>query len=249
MHTSTSNLFGTAKDKLILAIDNVKTIHEAEDLIEKTSPYVGWYKAGLETIIAFGSKTMIDLIRSYGGKSFLDGKFHDIPNTVGNASGKIALQHADMMDLHCCNGITAMKAAVEKNISSIILGITVLTSHSEEECRHIFGTGINEKVLQFAYDAKEAGLHGVVCSPKELTLLSGYPELNNLFKITPGIQPEFMQKNDQKRVMTPAGAIKCGATALVIGRAITESDKPKEAARMIVEEISEAMASNIQSIN
>lgn len=241
MQTGIESLFNTPKGKIIVALDGISTIHEAEVLIEKTSPFVGWYKAGLESIIGFGSRVMIDLIKSHGAHVFLDGKFHDIPQTVTNASGKAGMQHAHMIDVHCSNGVKAMSAALKENASSIILGITVLTSHTEEECVHIFGGGINETVLKFARDAKDAGLHGIVCSPKELEMLALYPELSSLLKITPGIQPNFMPKNDQERVMIPAEAIKLGATALVIGRAITKATNPGDAAKRIMEEIGEAI--------
>ncbi len=233
--------FTSPKDKIIIALDNVKSIEDVKKLIEETSPHAGWFKVGLETITAFGSQTMVDFVQSCGAKCFYDAKFYDIPNTVGNASQKLNWSGVNMFDVHCSNGVVAMKKVVENKGSALVLGITVLTSFSEVECQHIFGDTIKNTVLKFAHDAVEAGLDGIVSSPKELEFLSQYQRLAGLYKITPGIQPAGMKRNDQQRVTTPADAIKLGASALVIGRAITESDNPGEAAKMIFEEVGEAM--------
>lgn len=241
MEPKNSFYFSTPQDKLIIALDNVNSLSEVHKLIEVTSPYASWYKAGLETLTAFGSNKMARIIKSHGRKLMNDGKYHDIPNTVGNATGKLSSLYAEMMTLHCCNGIRALKEAVAKKGDIITLGVTVLTSHSEEECQDIFGGSVNDTVLKFARYALEAGLDGIVCSAKDLEMLSEYPEFGSLYKITPGIQPVSMAGNDQRRTKTPAEAIKLGASALVVGRAITGSKNPGEAAKMIMEEIGEAM--------
>lgn len=233
--------FETPKNKLIIALDNIESIRKMRSLIEVTSPYAGWYKVGLETITAFGANLVIDVVKSFNAKVFSDVKFHDIPNTVAKATGKLGAFNSDMFNVHCSNGVTAMKAAAEKKGDSLILGVTVLTSHTDEECIHIFGDTVENKVLKFASDAVIAGLDGIVCSSKELQMLSKYDRFDKLYKITPGIQPAGMIKNDQQRVMTPAEAIKLGASALVIGRAITESENSRNTAKMILEEITEAM--------
>jgi orotidine-5'-phosphate decarboxylase len=236
------NLFTEPKDKLIIAIDNISDINEAKTLIEETSGYCGWYKIGLEVNTAFGSEQMINLVKSYGAKVFYDGKFHDIPNTVGKAVSKLSNYNVDMLTIHCSSGIESMVKAVENKGDSCILGVTVLTSHTEEDSNHIFGMSLNDKVYQFAQDAFSANMDGIVCSPKELLMLSKYSEFDNLVKITPGIHPEWMKKNDQNRTMTPSEAILNGATAIVVGRAITAQENKSESARLVLEEIEKALS-------
>lgn len=236
-----TNLFKSSKDKLIIAIDNVSSFEEAENLIKETVEFCSWYKIGLEVNTNFGSQKMIELVHKYGAKVFYDGKFHDIPNTVGKAVSKLSNYNVEMLTIHASNGADSMVKAVENKGGSLVLGVTVLTSHNEEACNHLFGKSVNEKVLEFAQDVLNAGCDGIVCSPQELLMLGKYPELNQLVKITPGIHPEWMQKNDQNRTMTPKEAILNGATAIVVGRAITGQENKHESARLVLKEIEDAI--------
>ena len=230
-----------AKDRIIVALD-VDNLDKAKFLVEILAPHVGCFKIGLELITAVGANQVVEFVHSFGGLVFYDGKFDDIPNTVGAASKVVAGLGVKMFNVHASAGIEAMMAAVANKGNSLVLAVTVLTAIEENNANLIFGGPSKAKVLQFSRDAKLAGCDGVICSPQELELLGKQKELGNLMKVTPGVRPEWAAAGDQKRIMTPAEAIKAGATALVIGRPITkpptEIGSPVDAAKRIAEEIS-----------
>lgn len=233
-----------AKDRIIVALD-VGNLAEAMRLVKSLSPYVGCFKIGLQLIISAGAPQVVNLVHNLGGKVFLDGKFDDISNTVGEAAKAAAELKVAIFNVHASAGIDSMRAAVQNKGDSKVLAVTVLTSLDDKSSEHIFGAPSKQKVLQFAFDAKEAGIDGIVCSPQELEMLSKHSELDSLSRVTPGVRPEWASANDQKRVMTPGEAILAGATALVIGRPITKPPKevgdPTFAARRIASEIEAAL--------
>lgn len=186
-----------------------------------------------------GGPQIREVVSQYKAGCFYDGKFDDIPNTTGKASEPLG--GVLFFNVHASSGSESIKAAVAKCGTAKVLVVTVLTSISPEECMEIFGDTPENKVLQFARKAKADGAHGVICSPKELSVLSG-PEFDGFEKVTPGIQPLWMKSNDQKRVMTPGEAIKAGATYLVIGRAITDHVNPLAAIDLIAREIANVWA-------
>lgn len=230
-----------AKDRIIVALD-VDNLDKARSLVETLAPYVGCFKIGLELITAVGAPQVVKFVHSLGGQVFYDGKFDDIPNTIGAATKAVADLNVKMLNVHASAGIEAMMAAVANKDKSLVLAVTVLTSLEENNAHLIFGGPSKAKVLQYARDAKLAGCDGVICSPQELELLGRQKELDNFMRITPGVRSEWASVGDQKRVMTPAEAIRAGATALVIGRPITkppmEIGSPVDAAKRIAEEIS-----------
>ncbi len=233
-----------AKDRIIVALD-VDSLDKAKSLVESLAPHVGCFKVGLELLTAVGAPKVVEFVHSLGGQIFYDGKFNDIPNTVGGAAKAVAGLNVKMFNVHASAGRKAVEAAVTNKGSSLVLGVTILTSIDEEECVSIFGGKPGAKVLQFSRMLKEVGADGIICSPQELELLGKQKELDSLLKITPGVRPEWAAAGDQKRIMTPAEAIKAGATALVIGRPITkppaEIGTPADAAKKIAEEISEIL--------
>ena len=232
------------KDRLIVALD-VSSLNEAKKLIETLSPYVGYFKIGLEIMNAVGTPQIVKIIHNAGGKIFLDGKFNDIPNTVGAASKVVSHLGVEMFNVHAASGKHAIRAAAENKGTSLLLVVTVLTSLDETDAHHIFGQETKTKILQFAEDALHAGADGLICSPKDLPYLKPYPEFSDLLKITPGIRPSWAATQDQKRTLTPSEALKAGATGLVIGRPIThppqEIGSPSEAAKRILDEMEEAL--------
>ena len=232
------------KDRIIVALD-VDSLEKVQQLVEELAPHVGCFKVGLELITSVGAPQVVKFVHDLGGSVFFDGKFDDIPNTVGNAARSVASLGVKMFNVHASCGIEAMTAAVANKGDSLVLAVTILTSLEENNAHLIFGGPSKAKVLQFARDARLAGVDGVICSPQELELLGKQVELGDLLKVTPGVRPKWASVGDQKRVMTPGEAIKAGATALVIGRPITkppsEIDSPSEAAKRISDEIESSL--------
>jgi orotidine-5'-phosphate decarboxylase len=229
------------RDRIIVALD-VSELEKAKELVETLAPYVDCFKIGLELLTAVGGPQAVQFVHGLGGKVFYDGKFCDIPNTVGKASKAAAGLGVRMFNVHANCGIDAMHEAVQNRGNSLVLAVTVLTSLDEDNCHLTYGDPVKAKVLQFAREAKLAGVNGIICSPKELTTLANRIELaRDLILVTPGVRPEWAAPNDQKRVMTPREAIQSGADMLVIGRPITnppaEVGTPVDAVKRIIDEI------------
>lgn len=239
-----------ADQRLIVALD-VPSYSEAEKLIKDISGAVKYFKVGSQLFTACGPK-IVELIKSQGGKVFLDLKFHDIPNTVAKAAVAAAELGVDMFNLHAMGGFEMMEeagnAAIEacarlKRPKPVILGVTVLTSFDEATFSDVLGApgrGIPEQVLHLAGLTKSAGLDGVVASPQEIELLR--KNLQEDFVIlTPGIRPLDAEAGDQKRILTPGQAIALGTDYLVVGRPITGARDRNAAAQNIQKEIQDAL--------
>ncbi len=231
-------------EKLIIALDGMDEI-EVFDLIRKL-PSLKWVKVGLELFVSAGPKVVIAL-REKGLKVFLDLKFHDIPITMSGACRQAAKLGVDLITVHACAGIHALKtaniaaaeAAVEVGITPPkLLGVTVLTSwdsqsYSKELC---INQSIEERVLSLANLVKNAGLGGCICSPLEVMALRN--ALGSDFElVTPGVRPKDFELQDQVRIMSPSEAIKSGADRLVIGRPITNSFDPLEVFESICQDM------------
>ncbi|MBI4118325.1 MAG: orotidine-5'-phosphate decarboxylase [Parcubacteria group bacterium] len=227
------------KDRTFVAVD-VDELRKAEPLVKMLAPHVGCFKIGLELTTAVGGPQAVEFIHSLGGQVFYDGKFCDIPNTVGRAAKAVSALGVKMFNVHASAGVEAMAAAVKNKGNSLVLAVTLLTSLNEDDINVIFGGPSKTKVLQLARDAMRAGCDGVICSPQELTFLRSHTDLQDFSLITPGVRPAGTSKQDQKRVMTPYEAIMAGADALVIGRPITEDKDPVSAAQRIEEEVRRA---------
>ena len=245
-----------AKNRIIVALD-VPTLDEALELVKQLHTEVGMFKVGLELLHSEGTPKVAKAIPKAAadrwgvtvdkqnlpatGKVFIDAKLHDIPNTVAGAARAISKLDVDMFNVQASGGIEMMRAAVQWKGKSKVLAVTVLTSLAEDIAHQIYGAPVKTKVLQLAKDAKLAGVDGIICSPQELQILNEQRELRDLLKVTPGVRPKWAAKGDQKRVTTPADAIKSGADYLVIGRPITkppeEIGTPVDAAIKIAEEI------------
>lgn len=226
------------KDRLIVALD-VDSKERAERLVAELGPHVGMFKVGKELFIAAGPEVVRAIVAS-GGKVFLDLKFHDIPNTVAKAVGVSAQLGAFFVTLHASGGRAMLEAAASALPAegTQLLGVTVLTSHTDESLRETGARGtVAETVRQLAVLARESGIDGVVCSPHEITLVRETVG-DDLVIVTPGIRPRGAARGDQARVTTPEEALRLGADYIVVGRPITEAASPSDAARAIVEEIS-----------
>ena len=153
-------------------------------------------------------------------------------------------QSVEMLTVHASAGVEAMKAAVQNAGLTKILAVTVLTSIDADKCLSIFGDFPEKKVVRFATMALKAGIHGIVCSPKEVEAIRAIPEFNKFIVVCPGIRlkDQVIENDDQARKMTPYEAIRAGADLIVVGRPITSSQNPTAMAQRVIEEIAEAMA-------
>lgn len=229
--------FKSTKDKIFIALD-FPTADEARDLVNRLGDEATSYKIGLQLFCSAGGSIVKEL-SDMGKNVFLDLKFHDIPNTVAGAIKSVSQLGANVMNIHCSGGMEMMlkarEAANECGGLSVI-GVTVLTSLDDQNLKDLgYSHTAEGQVLLFARQAKEAGLNGIVCSPKEIEIIRA--EVGDDFLlITPGIRPAWAAKGDQKRITTPKDALDKGASALVIGRPITAAPDPVEAMRKIIAE-------------
>jgi len=231
------------KEKIVIALD-VGTKREALTLAGALKE-ARVFKIGLELFTAEGPALLDEVVRM-GKKPFLDLKYHDIPNTVAGAVRAAVRSGVTMLTIHTSGGKEMMAAAAraggEESARTgrgrpFLLGVTVLTSLKDEELRRIgFANAVADQVLRLAVLAKESELDGVVCSPHEIETIK--KECGGDFLVvTPGIRPAWAAAQDQKRIMTPAEAIRMGADYLVIGRPITGAPSPGEAFLRILAEL------------
>ena len=225
--------------ELIVALD-VQTREEAVAKVKAIGGGVGFYKIGLELYTAEGPD-VVKAVKDLGKKVFLDLKFHDIPRTVERAvrsGGKLGV---DLMTIHSVGGAAMIRAAAAEFGASAprILAVTVLTSMDEQDLRDvgIAGRTPAEQVSAMAQFAVGNGADGLVCSPREVGALSKALKQGTLF-VTPGVRPAGAAVGDQKRVATPADAVRDGATHLVVGRPILAAEDPVAAAAAILKEMS-----------
>ena len=229
-----------ARDRVITALD-YKSMDEVKKLVTVLGDEIEYYKAGLEIFLNTGGE-VVDYLHSLNKKVFLDLKFHDINNTTKMACEFAAKKGVFIFNIHASCGTETMAEISEmlKNINSksLCIAVTVLTSMTEKIMQETFmtGTGLNDMVMNMAKLTHESGLHGVVCSAQEASKVKEtYGK--DFVTVCPGVRPAWSVSDDQKRIMTPAEAVKNGADYLVIGRPITKAEDPKKAAVKILEEI------------
>lgn len=222
------------KNPIIVALD-VESADEARALVRRLKPQVNFYKVGMELYAAAG----IALVQEFVGQGldvFLDLKFYDIPETVRRAVAQVARTGVRFLTVHAVPSV--MRAAVEGKADSSLqlLGVTVLTSFGPEDLADLGYTCLAaELVATRARQAMEAGVDGVVSSPLEVDAVRRITGPAAIL-VTPGVRSPGSAKGDQKRVATPAEAIRSGADYLVIGRQITRAADPAaEAARVLGE--------------
>ena len=231
-----------ARAKVIFALD-VHEFSDVEQWADQLAPHVGMFKVGKQLFTSCGPAA-VRMIQKCGGEVFLDLKYHDIPNTVAMASLEAARMGVKLFNLHALGGYEMMAKTVETLDKEFkggergkVLAVTILTSSNEQTLQDV---GINipvpEMVVKLALLAKKAGIDGVVASPQEVPLIRKACGKDFLI-VTPGVRPAFASTDDQKRIMTPAEAVRTGADYLVIGRPIAAAPKPVEAAEAIIDEI------------
>lgn len=222
-------------DPLIVALD-FDSVEEARALVRTLGGEASFYKVGMELYATAGP----DLVRELSGQGkdvFLDLKFYDIGETVKRATAAAARTGAKLLTVH--GSMAVMRAAVEGRATSALklLGVTVLTSFDEQDLRDLgFACEPATLVLHRALNAKDSGMDGIVASPLEAASLRGVlgPDM---FIVTPGVRSAGASRGDQKRVATPAEAMRDGASHLVIGRQVTRAADPVAAIRQIRAEI------------
>jgi orotidine-5'-phosphate decarboxylase len=223
------------KDPLIIALD-FDSAEEACALLRTLGEEASFYKVGMELYAAAGPDFVRELV-SRGKDVFLDMKFYDIGETVKRATATVAKTGATFLSVH--GSMAVMRAALEGRGDSPmqLLGVTVLTSFDEQDMRDLgFPCEPASLVLHRALNAKDAGLNGIVASPLEAASLRQMLGPDMLI-VTPGVRSAGSGRGDQKRVATPADAIRDGASHLVIGRQVTRSADPVAAIRQIRAEI------------
>ncbi|RMF67852.1 MAG: orotidine-5'-phosphate decarboxylase [Alphaproteobacteria bacterium] len=238
-----------AAAKLAFALD-VDSFEEAEKWVKLLHGKVGLFKVGKQLFTRCGPE-VVRMIRAEGGEVFLDLKYHDIPNTVAGAVVEACRLGVRMVNVHALGGEAMMRAAREavdrvcgeEGLEPpILIAVTILTSSDDETLRAVgIDRPVTEMVPRLAALAQRAGLDGVVASPREVALIRKTCG-SDFVVVTPGVRPSFAAVNDQKRITTPADAIRAGADYLVVGRPISAAPDPAAAAEMITDEIAAALA-------
>ena len=221
-----------SESRICIALD-FQTKEEVKEFLDQFGNEKLYVKVGMELFYGEGIE-MIKLIKERGHKIFLDLKLHDIPNTVKSAMKQLAKLEVDMVNVHASGSIAMMKAAIEGleagktgDKRPLCIAVTCLTSLDQEVLDNelLINDTLENVVLKWATNAKEAGLDGVVCSPLESKVI--HDNLGMEFiTVTPGIRLADDSVNDQKRVTTPAMARELTSSYIVVGRTITGSADP-----------------------
>lgn len=235
------------QDYIIFPLD-VPDHDRAISFVETLDGHVGLFKVGLELFIAQGPGLLKEIRNRTRAGIFLDLKLHDIPATVKRAFLAASIHRPQFVTVHCDEGDGVLKDVAEENPGNTkLLGVTVLTSLNREKLRNSgyakeYSEDVIELVLLRARMAKAAGCHGVVCSGLEAARVRKEigPEM---IIVTPGIRPAWtvVDQDDQKRIVTPADAVRNGSDYVVIGRPIRDAASPRDAAKRVAEEIASAL--------
>lgn len=226
--------------ELCVALD-LPTKEENLSLIEKIKEHDIWLKVGLRTYIRDGETFLHDIKKiNPDFKIFLDLKLYDIPNTMADAAESIMGLDVDMFNIHASAGKRAMSTVMERlskyERRPIVLAVTALTSFNEDEFQAVYEKSISTKADQFAKDAMESGLDGVVCSAYESASIKNITN-ENFMTLTPGIRPFGEDAGDQKRVADVAFAKEEKVDFIVVGRPIYQAQNPSEVVAKILEQL------------
>jgi orotidine-5'-phosphate decarboxylase len=235
-------------NKLIIALD-VETAAEARRLFALLGAEAGMFKIGSQLFTAAGPEFVREIV-ARGGRVFLDLKFHDIPNTVASACREAVRLGVSIFNVHAAGGGEMMRRAAEaagetaerENLSRpALIAVTVLTSADASVLAETGVAGeLEGQVRRLAELAAASGLDGVVASPHEIALVRAAVARESFLLVTPGVRPSASAHDDQKRVLTPAEAVRAGADYIVVGRAILNAPDPLRAAQEIVAEMERA---------
>lgn len=225
-------------DRLIVALD-VPNVMAGMALAETLADSVSFYKIGLGMLTTGGLALANELKQEHGKRIFLDMKFFDIGATVESAVRGVAQFDLDFLTVHGDPHVVraAKEGASGKDMK--ILAVTILTSLDRADLyAGLIKPGeVKDLVLERAANALDAGADGVIASPQEAALIRALPQAEGRLIVTPGVRPAGAALGDQKRVATPAQALKDGADHIVVGRPIWAAPNPAEAAQAILSEI------------
>ncbi|MBX3596634.1 MAG: orotidine-5'-phosphate decarboxylase [Rhizobiaceae bacterium] len=227
------------RDRLIVGLD-IPTIKEAESIVLELGETVNFYKIGYQLAYAPGGLDFAQQLAKSGVKVFLDLKLLDIDNTVAKGVEAVVRMGMTMLTLHAYP--KAMKAAVDaaRGSNLCLLGVTVLTSMDAQDLADAgYQSDPRTLVLRRAEQARSAGMGGIVCSADEAAAVRNVVG-PDMAVVTPGIRPAGSDHGDQKRVVTPADAIRRGASHLVVARPIVGAVDRKAAASAIIAEMQAA---------
>jgi len=218
---------------IIVALDEYKQT-KFEQVLDQLDPNLCMIKIGSVSFNSLGREVVIEAANK-GFDVFLDLKLHDIPNTVKKSIEGLADLPIKMMTVHTSGGQKMLQESLEavKDTKIKIFGVTALTSLADEDTQTIYRCNAKDQVLAMLELAMQSGIHGVVCSPHELSLVKNN---SNLLTITPGIRMKSLG-DDQARTMSPREAIDNGSNFLVIGRPITASTDIKNSLQEIYDSI------------
>ena len=218
-----------------VALD-LPSVAEAEAMVQTLGDAVESYKIGLQ-LLPIGGVELGQRLKGMGKNVFYDFKFHDIDATVEKAARSVAGLQADLLTVHARPDVMRAAAKGRGEAALKILGVTVLTSLDRQALQEIgYHDTAESLVMRRVEQAIEAGIDGVVSSPLEAAAIrANVPE--GFLVVTPGVRPKGADAGDQKRIATPASALRSGASQLVIGRPITQADDPRAAAQAIAQEM------------
>jgi orotidine-5'-phosphate decarboxylase len=221
------------KHSIIVALDEHNQ-ENFDDVLSQLDPGLCMVKIGSVSFNSLGRECVLKAADK-GFDIFLDLKLHDIPNTVKKSINGLVNLPIKMMTVHASGGQKMLEESVAATMNTDIkiFGVTALTSLSDTDTNFIYKREAKEQVLAMIDLAKKSSIHGVVCSPQELSLVKNN---SNLLTITPGIRLKSLD-DDQTRVMTPKEAIDNGSDFLVIGRPITASNNIKDSLKEIYDSI------------
>ena len=238
----------SAREKLIVALD-VETPREAREVVAAVGSHAGTFKVGSQLFTAAGPDLVRELV-SAGARVFLDLKFHDIPATVAAAAREAARLGVSLFTVHAAGGSEMLRRAAEAAAETAsreglarprVLGVTVLTSADASTLAEAgVGGTVEEQVARLAALAAACGLDGVIASPHEIGLVRRAAARPGFLVVTPGVRPRGAAHDDQRRVMTPAEAVRAGADMVVVGRAVLAAPDRARAAAEIVAEMGSA---------
>lgn len=220
---------------IIVALD-VESAEAAREMVKRIGPRVNFYKVGMELYAASGMEVVQDLLGE-GKEVFLDLKMYDIPETISRAVAQVARTGVRFLTVHAVPSVMRAALAARAGSGLQILGVTVLTSFGAEDMGDLnWGGTVGELVAQRARTAAALGIDGLVASPLEVAAVRAIVPAETVLVI-PGIRSAGVDAGDQKRVATPAQAMRDGANYLVIGRQITRAADPAAEADRILREL------------